>query len=180
MIYNQFMEETARIVLSFPRSIRILLYTVLIFGSFVIPFSASQHQIITGSIVNALLIGSAIIFPKKLLLPIIFLPSLAVLSRGIIFGPFTMFLVYFLPVIWLGNFVLVLLFSRTYVKLGHWGALGISASAKYLLLFSFANLFFRFQLVPKIFVQTMGLFQLITAVLGGILVYFVLKGLRGR
>lgn len=174
------MERTAQLVLTLPRSIRILLYSALVFGSFAIPFIISQNQLVTGTLVNAVLIGSVLLFPNRLILPIIIFPSLGVLSRGIIFGPLTPFLVYFIPIIWAGNLALVLFFKICNQKFGFWSSLGLSAVAKYLLLYTFANLFFRFQLVPKLFVQTMGILQLITAISGGVLAYILLKGLRGQ
>lgn len=174
------MEKTAQLILTLPKSIKFLLYSVLVYASFIIPFSISQHQLVTGTLVNAFLIGSVLLFPGKLIFPIIFMPSLGVLSRGLIFGSLTGFLIYFLPVIWAGNFILVFLFTRSYEKIGYWGSLGLSAITKYLLLYFFANLFFRFQLVPKLFVQTMGIIQLITAVLGGLLVYGLLRSWRGK
>lgn len=174
------MEKTARLVLTLPRSIRILLYSAITFGSFAIPFSLSQNQIITGTFVNAALIASVIMFPGRLFLPIIFLPSLAVLSRGMIFGPFTPFLIYFLPMIWLGNFVLVSVFKKCLDNLGYSKSLVIGGIAKYLLLFLTANLYYKFHLVPGIFVKTMGILQLATVISGGVIVYFCLKGLRGR
>jgi hypothetical protein len=174
------MEITAQLVLSLPKITRIFLYLVLTTSSFVIPFSISQHQLITGTLVNAALIGSVILFPGKLILPLIFFPSLGVLSRGIIFGPLTPFLVYFLPAIWLSNFLLVKVFELSNIRFSYFKSLGISAIAKYLLLYLLANLYFHFSLVPKLFVQTMGIFQLVTALSGGMLVYLLLKGFHGK
>ena len=99
--YSYPMEKTAQLVLTLPKSIRILLYSALAFGSFAIPFTISQHQLVTGTLVNAVIIGSVLLFPNRLILPIIIFPSLGVLSRGIIFGPLTPFLTYFLPIIWI-------------------------------------------------------------------------------
>ena len=178
--YSYPMEKTTQLVLTLPKSIRILLYSALAFGSFAIPFTISQHQLVTGTLVNAVIIGSVLLFPNRLILPIIIFPSLGVLSRGIIFGPLTPFLTYFLPIIWAGNLVLVFLFKNMQQKFGFWSSLGISAVAKYLLLYSFTNIFFHLQLVPKLFVQTMGTLQLITAIAGGTIAYFVLKGFRGK
>jgi len=60
-----------------------------------------------GIIVNAVLVFGALHIKKYSLLPLIMLPSLGVLARGAIFGPFTMFLVYMIPLIWVGNALLV-------------------------------------------------------------------------
>ncbi len=144
------------------------------FLSFVVPFSLGHPQFLVGSIVNASLFASAIVLPKKYFWPIIFLPSLAVLLRGAIFGPFTLFLVYFLPFIWLGNLGLVWIFKNIYEKSGFIWALAISALGKQLILFMSAQLFFTLKLVPKIFLTTMGINQLLTAITGGLIAYLIL------
>jgi len=59
--------------------------------SFLIPFSLGHSQFLTGTLVNTFLFLAALFLPKRLLWPLIFLPSLAVLSRGLIFGPLTVF-----------------------------------------------------------------------------------------
>lgn len=145
--------------------------------SFAIPFSLGHSQFVTGSLVNAALFCSAIFLPKKLFLPMVIFPGLAVLSRGLVFGPATPFLVFFLPFIWLANLGLVLVFKKSAPSLGFLPAVVLAATAKAGWLFLTASLFFNFQLVPRLFLQTMGLNQLITAVFGGLLVFVAWKNL---
>jgi hypothetical protein len=95
------------------------------------------------------------------------LPSFGVLARGLVFGPFTYFLVYFLPFIWIGNLVLVLAFKRV-------GFIP-AAGAKFLFLFLVANIYFNFHIVPKLFLQMMGLNQFATALAGGMIAWLIYK-----
>jgi len=82
--------------------------------SFFAPFAFGHPQWLVGTIVNACLFLGAVYLPKKYYIPLAVLPSLGVLARGLVFGPFTYFLVYFLPFIWLGNLILILVFKKIY------------------------------------------------------------------
>lgn len=155
-----------------------LVLPLLSFFSFAIPFFLSHSQIITGVVVNALLFYSASLNKKNFYWPIILLPSVAVLSRGVIFGPMTFFLLYFLPFIWLGNILMVYLYKRLFNQ-GNYLSVFLSSFVKFLFLFTCAQILFNFQLVPKVFLQTMGLNQLLTAIIGGILVLPILKKYHG-
>lgn len=155
-----------------------LLLPLLSFSSFAVPFFLGHSQILTGVIVNALLFYSTSLSKGKFYWPIIILPSIAVLSRGIIFGPMTVFLLYFLPFIWLGNIIMVFVYNRIFSQ-GNLVSIFISSAVKFVFLYTFANIFFNFQLVPKIFLQTMGINQLLTALAGGLLVLPILKKYHG-
>ena len=80
---------------------------VIISLAFFIPFLISGPQLLTGTLVNCLLILGIKFVDKKNHLFISILPSIAAVLNGLVFGKFTIFLVYFLPFIWLGNFVLI-------------------------------------------------------------------------
>ncbi len=146
-----------------------LIFIGLSFLSFSIPFSLGHPQWLVGTIVNACLFLAVIFLPRKFILPLIIFPSLGVLCRGIIFGPFTMFLVYFLPFIWLSNLVLILVFKKLFSRLNYLFSVFSAATAKFLFLFIIANIYFEFSLVPKIFLQSMGINQFLTALFGGII-----------
>jgi len=161
--------------------------------SFFVPFAFGHPQWLVGTIVNACLFLGAVFLPKKYFLPLAVLPSLGVLARGLVFGPFTYFLVYFLPFIWLGNLILILVFRSVYEfqlkrdptssnlknafsKLLEVGSLiGLPALAKFLFLAIIANIYFKFSVVPALFVQTMGLNQLATALSGGLVAFLVFQ-----
>ena len=152
-----------------------LIFLGLALLSFVVPFSLGHPQLLVGTLVNATLFASVILLQRKLFLPIIILPSIGVVSRGLIFGPFTPFLIYFLPFIWLGNLSLVLVFKKSFPFFGYLLSAILASFVKLLILFSFANLFFRFNLVPRLFLSAMGINQLITACLGGLFSFLFLK-----
>ncbi|MBI5126964.1 hypothetical protein HZA76_00720 [Candidatus Roizmanbacteria bacterium] len=133
--------------------------------AFIIPFFVSGPQILTGSLVNCFLFLSAAYSSKRTSSAVIFLPSIAALLNGLVFGKFTPFLAYFLPFIWIGNFILI----STYKKNPTFVGMILSALLKSLFLFIFAFVFFKLSIVPQIFLTAMGLFQFFTAIFGGIL-----------
>lgn len=148
---------------------RTLVFVIFSFLSFVIPFSLSQPQWLVGTIVNTCLFLGAIFLPGRLYLPLIIFPSLGVISRGIIFGPFTPFLIYFLPFIWLANLILILVFKRSFPRFKYIFSVFLAATAKFLLLLIIANVYFKFNFAPGIFLQAMGINQLLTVLSGGII-----------
>jgi len=158
---------------SLPASVPILVFISLSFLSFSVPFSLGHPQWLVGTTVNMCLFLAAIFLPRKFILPLIIFPSLAVLSRGIIFGPFTMFLVYFLPFIWLANLVLILTFKKLFPYLNYFFSVFLAATAKFLFLFIIANVYFEFSLAPKIFLQLMGANQFLTALAGGTISWII-------
>jgi len=142
--------------------------------AFCIPFFFSAQQLVTGTVINCLLFLSATRLSKKELLPIVALPSIATLFHGVLFGPQTVFLFYFLPFIWLGNYALVYAFS-TFDSKPYWLRIALSSAVKYLLLQACAQVYFASGIVPSAFLASMGYIQLITALVGGALAYGVTK-----
>ena len=147
------------------------------FIAFFVPFLFGHPQLLVGTIVNATLIVSSLSLKRNFLMPIIFMPSIAVLSRGIIFGPFTIFLIYFIPFIWFGNFMLAMFFKGLYLKnkTNYFITLISAGFAKAIFLFLTAFVLFNLNLVPEIFLTTMGIIQFTTAILGGIAAFIVIK-----
>lgn len=148
-------------------NIEMVLYTL---AAFLIPFTLGHPQLLVGTLVNSALFLAALNLKGFKMLPIIIAPSLGVLTKGLIFGPLTIFLVYMIPFIWIGNALLVYSFKAFNVdkKVNSLVSIGISAAAKTIFLFAVAYVLFKLNLVPQIFLTTMGLFQLYTAVAGGI------------
>ena len=167
------MKSTFPITLS--PAIRTYLLIGLSFLSFAVPFAFSGSQLITGTIVNCFLFLSAFLFPRKYFLPLIVLPSLATITRGIVFGPATPFLFYFLPFIWLANYSLIYVFTKMVKSKITYSHLLLPSLVKWLILFISANIYFKFSLVPRLFLQTMGIYQFITACLGGLAALFIYK-----
>lgn len=132
--------------------------------AFTIPLFISGPQILTGSLVNCFLFLSTVYLSKKSQYLVIFLPSIGAILNGILFGKFTIFLVYFLPFIWIGNYILI----TTFIKKDFMNILS-SSLFKSLFLFFVAFIFFKLLIVPKVFLTAMGIFQFITAVIGGLI-----------
>lgn len=142
---------------------------IIISLAFFIPFLISGPQILTGTVVNCLLILSTRFVDKKNHWTIAILPSIAAILNGLVFGKFTIFLVYFLPFIWLSNFVFIK--SIIYFKNNLTMPLSILSGLvlKTLILFLTAIIYVKLSLVPEIFLTAMGVFQLITGVMGGMI-----------
>lgn len=178
-----------------------LLFAGVAFLSLMVPFGFGHPQWLIGTIVNTVLFLAVIFLPKKYWLPLIIFPSLGVFTRGLIFGPLTFFLIYFLPFIWAGNYILMLVFEKVFVipmKMGTqrdrqknldsrflWNdtfkylfAVLLASLAKFLFLFLTANLYFNLKVVPKIFVASMGLSQLETALAGGVISLLIYKAFK--
>jgi len=149
---------------------------ILWIASFAVPFLISGPQLLTGTFVNLILIFAASRYSGKNLLPVIFLPSIAAVSHGVVFGPLTPFLIYFLPFIWVGNAILVGIFKINTIKSSYVRIL-LGSMLKAGFLFAAASIYFKFHLVPPLFITSMGLIQLITALLGGIFALVILKTL---
>ncbi|MFH1444671.1 MAG: hypothetical protein ABIG34_04790 [Candidatus Peregrinibacteria bacterium] len=145
--------------------------------AFAIPFFVSGPQWLTGTAVNCLLILAAARLPRRFVWSVILLPSVGAVLHGALFGPFTRFLLIFIPFIWIGNGIFVASFLRlrsSSVLL----AVCAGALAKAVFLALFALTFFRFGLVPSIFVTSMSVIQFATAVAGGILALMILRFLK--
>ena len=143
--------------------------------SFLVPFFIGHPQIAVGIIVNAMLIVSALNLKGAKLLPIIILPSIAMVSRGLLFGPFTIYLVYLLPFIWIGNTLIILCFKffKLRLKKNYWFTLVLGAAFKSGFLFLAAFALYSLGIIPAVFLTAMGIMQLITALLGGTAAYAV-------
>ena len=162
------------------------LFYVFCAVSFLVPFSIAQPQLLVGTIVNAALVAGAFKLRGGELLPLIVLPSLGTLAAGLVFGPFTPFLVVMLPFIWIGNALLVYAVKRFIVAVENeknktknaknyvvGNAIGIAAKTAFL--FASAYALYSLQLVPAIFLTAFGVFQLVTALAGAGLAFALLK-----
>lgn len=143
----------------------------LSFLCFALPFMIGHPQWLIGTIVNASLVLSAFHLPKYKWIPVAIFPSLGVLTQGLLFGPFTIFLVFMIPFIWIGNAVLVI--GIKYLvhnkNTPEFVAIIPSGVAKVLVLFSASYIFVHFGIIPALFLTTMGIVQLYTALAGGVI-----------
>lgn len=155
-------------------------FCVVSFLSFAIPFFIPHPQLLTGSIVNSFIIFAALRFRGKNILPVILLPSIAAFFRGLLFGPFTIFLAYLIPFIWIGNALLLFSMKYLHAKLNKNYFLSLLAGALLKSLFLFASAFLLYSTIhlPALFLESMGVLQFITALIGGILTFILTKFLR--
>lgn len=139
---------------------------------FFLPLLLSGPQLLIGSIVNLLLIWAVQKLSRSKAWPLAFLPSIAAVMHGVIFWPFTMFLVYMMPAIWLGNLILMYActrISQQRIALLTWSFIKAGV------LFLVAFVLVQYALLPTIFLQAMWVFQLITALIGGFSRYLLNK-----
>jgi hypothetical protein len=149
------------------------------FVGFLVPFMLGHPQLLVGVIVNMVLVLMALEMSSyKQIVPLLFAPSLGVLARGMIFGPYTPFLAIMAPFIWAGNAMLVFLVREFYRnrKANYGIALGVGSAVKTGFLFSAAFALVSLSVLPPLFLETMGVFQLATALAGGAIAFGVYKG----
>ena len=142
-------------------------------------FIATNSQYVVGSIVNIALIFAGInLKGYKKIIGIITLPSISAICSGFIFKTASIYTVYMIPAIWLGNFALVYLYRKIYVekKKNYILTSIIAILIKTAIIFFGFNLLTWFSVIPgegKIF-QTlqlsMGMNQLVTATIAAIIV----------
>jgi hypothetical protein len=168
------MEKTK--ILSFPFS-KILFWKVALFASFIGIASLApilKQQLITGSIVNAVLLLSLVLLGREAAILVGFLPSVISLSLGflpVVFAPF-------LPFIIGGNIILVLVFGFLRKK-NYWLAMVSAGFLKFVFLAVsssiIVNLFIKSPIMAKQLAFMMSWPQLLTAICGGVLAYSLLK-----
>ena len=146
------------------------------FAGFLLPMLLGHPQLLVGVAVNAFIIRAALALPQNKALPVLLTPSLGALARGLLFGPFTVFLIYLIPFIWAGNYILFLAFKTKLAGNLNYGlALAGGSLAKAGFLYLTAYALYSAHIIPAIFLTAMGAIQLTTALLGGIVVYLQLK-----
>jgi len=154
-----------------------LLAKSAIFASFlaiatVIPALIHQ-QFITGPIVNAILFSSTIILGTESAIMIGLIPSLIALS----FGLLSPALAPMVPFIMMSNALLVMIFSSLQ-KRNYWMSMIFASILKFLFLFATSsiviNLLIKKEVATKV-AQMMSWPQLITALMGGITAFLIIK-----
>lgn len=151
---------------------------VAIFGSTSV--IATNSQFIVGSVVNMILVISAInIKGWKKIIGIITMPSISTLLSGYVFGTASTFMVFMIPAIWAGNFVLIYSykFFMKKEKMNYLLAGIIGIIIKVAIIFGFFELLSVIGVFPEkisnVLQVAMGTNQLITATIGVTLAYAV-------
>lgn len=145
-----------------------LIYTI----AFLLPILVKQPQYLLGIAINCLLIFSVSKYEIKKILPILVLPSLASYLNGLLLGSATTFLLYLLPFISISNLILVYTYKAIKVKYLN---ILLAPIFKVGFLYTITLVLVSNTILPQIFLTTMGLIQLITALTGTILASLLLS-----
>ncbi|MBN2094629.1 MAG: hypothetical protein JW727_01140 [Candidatus Aenigmarchaeota archaeon] len=133
--------------------------------AFMTPFFLFQSQFMLGTIVNSMLVTGALYTKGKEMLPVIFLPSIATLAQGVLFGSLTKYLLFMLPFIWIGNALLVYGIKSLHIKKKQSfvtsAAMAATVKAGFLLVASYT--LFTIGVIPAAFLTAFGMIQLGTA-----------------
>lgn len=138
----------------------------------------ANSQIIVGTLVNTALIISAInIKGWKKIVGIVTMPSISTIISGYVFGTASVYMVYMIPAIWLGNFALIYAFKGIMLgkKKNYFLAGMVGIIAKVLVIFGSFEWLRMFEIFPDKLIHNlqtaMGMTQLITATLGMIIAF---------
>lgn len=141
---------------------------------------ATNSQIIVGSIVNSALIFCAInVKGWKKIIGVVTMPSISTILSGYVFKSASVYMVYMIPAIWIGNFVLIYAYKLIMLEKNKnyflAGVVGIIA--KVLVIFGCFEILNLFNIFPDKLVanlqKAMGLIQLITASIGMLIIFIV-------
>ena len=149
---------------------------VLSLAAFFIPLFLGHQQLVVGSVVNAFLITGALHLKSWRILPLILMPSLGAVAAGLLFGPLSKFLLIMVPFIWIGNTLIVLSIKK--LKKNYWIRLAAGTALKSGFLFSAAFILYTLGALPIIFLTAMGILQIATALMGGVLSFAYEKTTR--
>ena len=153
--------------------IEIVIFSLL---SFFIPVLIGHPQVFVGVLVNAFITRITLVSKGRRYLPVILFPALGALVRGILFGSFTMYLVYLLPFIWMSNYILVFVIKNSIRrKVSFVVTVFISSFLKAGALFIPTLILFQLSVVPKMFLTNMGIIQFFTALIGVTGAFFVTR-----
>lgn len=194
------MEETGVInkrIMDFSKQVDIAQTIVLFLIAFLVPtflgklltlifgaesVIATNSQLVIGSIVNAALVLTATnIKGVAKIIGIITMPSISAILGGYVFHTASVYAVYMVPAIWLGNFALV--YAYKFIMLGkgknYFLAGLVGVVAKVAVIFGSFSILKAFSVFPEKIVtvlQTqMGLTQGITATIGVVLAFGIIK-----
>ena len=141
-----------------------------------------NSQLIVGSIVNTALIMSAINLKGwKKILGVVTMPSISTMLSGYVFKSASVYMVYMIPAIWVGNFALVYAYKLIMLsKEKHYFLAGIAGIVVKVLVITGGFMLLRaFNIFPAKLVTTlqtaMTTTQLITATIGSIIAFGIYK-----
>ncbi len=145
----------------------------------------SNSQVIIGTIVNSLLIVSALnIKGIKKIIGVIIVPSVASVLGGYLFGSASVAMVWMIPGIWVGNLIFVYVFKKLMIekKINYFLTGLCAVTFKSLIIFGVFSLLNAFGVFPSSVIDTikysMGIMQGFTGILGLLLGYLIYTSYR--
>ena len=141
--------------------------------AFCMPLFFPHQQMFLGVAVNSMLICGALYISGKRLIPLIVLPSIGVLSQGLLFGSLSVYLLYMLPFIWIGNAILVFGIKAVFLEKRKHFVSGIVYAGAFKSVFLFCCAFglYSLGLVPVMFLAAFGGMQFATAFCAGMIMW---------
>ena len=143
---------------------------------------AGNSQLIVGSIVNTALVITALnIKGWTKILFIVTMPSISTILSGYVFKSASVYMVWMIPAIWVGNFALVYAFKYIILekKKNYFLATIIGIICKVTIIFGFFMILKAFNIFPEKIIlnlqKAMSIIQLITATIGCIVSYGIYK-----
>jgi len=156
--------------------VRLIVFGLILALAVLAPVVFKHSQFITGPIVNALIILATYLLGPFYGIAVSLIPSGIALAAGLlpfILWPMVGFII-------LGNIILSLTFNALYHK-NYWLAATSAAILKFIWLYSTAYLILKLWLklnLAQAISNMMGINQLFTALLGGLLAYLALKAFK--
>lgn len=143
---------------------------------------ASNSQLIVGSVVNTILVISALNLKGwTKTLTVVSMPSVSTILSGYVFKSASVFMIYMIPAIWIGNLALILAFKNIMLasKKNYFVSSVVGIVCKVAIIFGFFMILKLFNVFPEKIVGTlqkaMNITQLITATIGCIIAYGIYK-----
>lgn len=142
---------------------------------------ALNSQLIVGSIVNFILIVSAMNLSGNLkILGVVTMPSISTILSGYVFQSSSPFMIFMVPAIWLGNFMLIYIYKYMLKREINYFLTGISGVLiKVLIIYSYFSILCILDIFPvkivNIFSSAMGMMQVITGFIGVLLAFPINK-----
>ena len=143
---------------------------------------ASNSQLIVGSVVNTLLVVSALNLKgwSKTFF-VVTMPSISTVMSGYVFKSASVYMVWMIPAIWIGNFILIYAFKYIMIaqKKNYFLAAISGIICKVAIIFGFFIILKAFNVFPEKLVvnlqKAMSLIQLITATIGCTIAFAIYK-----
>jgi hypothetical protein len=151
----------------------ILLYSFYLL-SFLTPIVIAKPQMLVGSVINFLIVFCTLKYGFRKTIPVLLLPSIAATSTGILFSGATLFLLYLMPFIMISNTILSGMVSYRRDIVG----IILGCILKVGFLFSITTILVNIIGLPSIFLTSMGIFQMYTALIGSTVAYLLFVSSR--